>query len=111
MFLRSVAYTPERRMPGGSGERRGLIDANLYLAQVILSRFSDLFQPFFHQLVFVYIPILGNKDGEFLVLCLRAEIELRGANTELFPGFDDFYCRCCRHLGRCVLKPGEILSR
>ena len=98
-------------MPGGSGERRGSIDANLYLAQVILSRFSDLLQPFFHQLVFVYIPIPGNKDGEFLVLCLCAEVKLRGANTELFPGFDDLYCRSCGYLGWCVLKLGEIISR
>jgi len=72
-------------MPGGSGERRGSIGVDLYLTQIILSCFSDLFQPFLHHLVFEHIPIPGDEDRKLVVLCLCAEVKLRGANTELFP--------------------------
>ena len=112
----------KKRVPNGSdemgssrhqenGRRRELVDANLYLTQIMFDRFLDLFQPFFHQFVLVHVPVPGNKKGKFLVLRLCPEVKLRGANAEHFPRFDGSYCWCRGYLWWGVLDPCIILSR
>lgn len=47
----SAVCTPGRGTPGRNGERRISANAHLYLTQIVLSRLSDLVQPFLHQIV------------------------------------------------------------